>query len=548
MRADVGKIDFAGQLMKKIFLAFALLASLSFATCESGKFYSTLYGQWCNTISSGQTCSTSCGGSSRCCDLSCAGEYCFSDVKSSGGFYYTNLDYDATTLSGGTLRQLCANQIPFYGSNVQALYTTRCTSKEEADSAYCEANPNLDACFTAKDTTTFGCRDEIEITNGGAVTYHVVYKFTGKTTQGGGAEWTNYEEKENAPMSCADVGYCQYGQTQCTGDMGGYYAESSSSSSEINWSSSSVSCKQTGQYGNTCFFECDNGAVGQCQGNDGDCSLVSDCEWQMQSSASGEPTSSASGGSASSENPDLQTIIENQNTQIEQLNYNNGKMDDLDERLKEQNSKTDATNSLLSQIANNISQINNKTSVITNNTYNNGSSSDSKDYTGNFDELADSLGNISGKLSEMLAGDTGTLDTSAYVIEIDSLIDSNYTTYGDSLDGAYSSFGDTYKGIISDTGAIGKFTDSLAQLQKKFNFTTLSGSGSGCPAFMQRTHTIKIWKANVSFDLNKLKICSPILGNKTPWDIARALLRALVAITCMWFLFKCATGAYNGDE
>ena len=458
-----------------------------------------------------------------------------------GSYYYTsqssNISY--CTESGSICN---VNNVPNLCS-----YKIRCDTQAEADSAYCAQNPNASGCFTAKDTTTYGCRDEIEITNGGAVTYHVVYKFTGKTTQGGGAEWTNYEEKENAPMSCADVGYCEYGQTQCTGDMGGYYAESSSSS-EINWSSSSVSCKQTGQYGNTCYFECDNGAVGQCQGNDGDCSLVSDCEWQMQSSASGEPTSSASGESASSENPDLQVIIDNQNTQIEQLNYNNGKMDDLDERLKEQNSKTDATNSLLSQIANNISQINNKASVITNNTYNNGSSSDSKDYTGNFEELADSLGNISGKLSEMLAGDTGTLDTSAYEINVDSLMDSSYTTYGDSLDGAYSSFGDTYKGIISDTGAIGKFTDSLAQLQKKFNFTTLSGSGTGCPAFMQRTHSVTIWKAKVNFDLNKLKICSPILGDKTPWDIARGLIRAIVAITCMWFLFKCATGAYNGED
>ena len=56
----------------------------------------------------------------------------------------------------------------------------------------------LAGCFTAKDTTTYGCRDEIEITKGGgAVTYHVVYKFTGKTTQGGGGvEWTGWITKK----------------------------------------------------------------------------------------------------------------------------------------------------------------------------------------------------------------------------------------------------------------------------------------------------------------------------------------------------------------
>lgn len=424
----------------------------------------------------------------------------------------------------------------------------RCASEAEADSFYCALYPNSEGCFTSKDTITYGCRDQVEITKGGAVTNHIVYKFTGTTIQSGGANWTTYEEVEKAPMSCADVGYCEYGQTKCLGDLGGWYAQSSSSSSEINWSSSSVSCKQTGQYGNTCFFECDNGAVGQCQGNDGDCSIVSDCDWQIQSSSSGEPISSASGQSASSENEDLQIIIDNQNTQIEQLNYNNGKLDDLDERLKEQNSKTDATNSLLAQIANNIGQINNKASVITNNTYNYGDTSGSIDYTGNLDALADSLGSISGKLSEMLEGDTGSLDTSEFVINIDSLLDTSYTTYGDSLEGAYTSFGDTYKGIISDTGAIGKFTDSLSQLQKKFNFTSLGGSGTGCPAFLQKTHVVKIGKASVNFALNKLQLCSPILGNKNPWDIARALLRAVVAITCMWFIFKCATGAYNGES
>lgn len=493
--------------MVKIILAVALLAGLNFAL----------------TI-----CPSSCG--------------CGDHYSGGCGYYCQNWGLE-------DYANLCGGMEIVHGDSLYQLVGVACNSQY--------TNPVCEYKYVGvieTDTTTFGCRDEIELdkTTGQAITYHAVYKFSGKKTQSG-VTWTNYEERENAPMSCADVGYCKYGQTQCMGDMGGYYAESSSSisssssSSEINWSSSSVSCKQTGQYGNTCYFECDNGAVGQCQGNDEDCSLVSNCEWQMQSSASGEPTSSASGQSASSENPDLQVIIDNQNTQIEQLNYNNGKMDDLDNRLKEQNSKTDATNSLLSQIANNVSKINNKTSVITNNTYNYGSSSDSKDYTGKFDALADSLGNISEKLSEMLAGDTGTLDTSAFEINVDTLIDTSYTTYGDSLDGAYRSFGDTYKGLVSDTGAIGKFADTLAQLQKKFNFTPLGGSGTGCPAFLQRTHSVTIGKVSVDFDLNKLQICSPILGSKTPWDIARALLRALVAITCMWFLFKCATGAYNGD-
>lgn len=517
-----------------------LLVQKSFASCitlSSPESYSlgSIRCKWGNCDNYGLS-ESYCSEIMEGCIGTCSG------TQQIGTYFYTsassNISYCDNSVSG-----CYVNSVPN-----KCYYYIRCDTQAEADSIYCAMNPDASGCFTAKDTTTYGCKDEIEITQGGAVTYHAVYKFTGKTTQGGGVEWSSYEELENSPMSCADVGYCEYGQTKCLGDLGGWYAQSSSSSSEINWSSSSVSCKQTGQYGNTCFFECDNGAVGQCEGNDGDCSIVSDCEWLIQSSASGEPTSSASGQSASSENPDLQVIIDNQNTQIGQLNYNNGKLDSIDDKLKNQNNKTDATNSLLAQIANNIGQINNKSSVITNNTYNYGDSSGSKDYTGNLDALADSLGSISGKLSEMLESDSGTLDTSEFVINIDSLLDTSYTTYGDSLDGAYTSFGDTYKGIISDTGAIGKFTDSLAQLQKKFNFTSLGGSGTGCPAFMQKTYTIKIWKVSIDFDLNKLKICSPILGDKTPWDIARALLRAIVSITCMWFIFKCATGAYNGES
>lgn len=183
----------------------------------------------------------------------------------------------------------------------------QCTTKNELDSLICVNNGDTwvnGSCKTpSQDTTTYGCRDITEQTATGSVQYHLVVKFFGKTTQGGGVEWTDYEEKEKAPMSCADVGYCNYGQNQCIGDLNGWFGDDSgsSSSSSFDWgSSSSVSCEQTGQFGNNCYFECDNGAVGVCQGNDFNCDVVSDCEWKMQSSASDSPNSSASGQSASS--------------------------------------------------------------------------------------------------------------------------------------------------------------------------------------------------------------------------------------------------------
>lgn len=480
-----------------------------------------------------------CGENKYCSSLiaSCPSTY----RNSSTSFYVLSGVYDSYIPPSS----INSCSVRYY---IRCSISLNCTTQAEADSAYCDIYPNASGCFSPKDTTTYGCRDITEQTATGSVQYHLVVKFFGKTTQNGGIEWTDYEEKEKAPMSCADVGYCNYGQNQCTGDLNGWFGDDSgsSSSSSFDWgSSSSVSCKQTGQFGNNCYFECDNGAVGVCQGNDFNCDVVSDCEWQMQSSASDSPNSSASGQSASSENPDLQAIIENQNTQIEQLNYNNDRLDSIKGRLGLLNGKTDASNALLSQIANNIGKIDNKTSIITNNIYNGG---ETIDYTNALNALGDSLGVIGSRLDKMLSGDSASLDSFSFDIGIDSLLDTSYTTYGDSLEGAYNSFSDTYHGLVSDTGAIGRYTDSLANLQKKFNFSPLGGSGTGCPSFITKTYEINfIGNAKATFDLNKLGLCSPIIGNRTPWDLARALLRIIVAVSCMWFLFKCATSSGDND-
>ena len=169
--------------MKKIVLAVALLAGLSFAL----------------TI-----CPSSCG----CGD------------HSSGGCGYWCKSWNFADFANA-----CGGAEIVHGDSVYQLVGLGCNSQY--------TNPVCDYKYVGgikTDTTTFVCRDEIELdkTTGQAITYHSVYKITGKTTQGGGVEWTNYEESENAPMSCADVGYCKYGQTKCMGDMGGYYG--------TNWS------------------------------------------------------------------------------------------------------------------------------------------------------------------------------------------------------------------------------------------------------------------------------------------------------------------------
>lgn len=516
----------------------------AWGSCELGDYY--MPGRYYNSEPCNNNTSAWCG---RTCSDVCADAVPSVENLQYSGKYYGNC-YGSPRNENECAYNGDASNCNIVEFNLYC--RLKCDSKNDLDSANCVNNGYTwvnGSCqtFSPKDTTTYGCRDITEQTASGSVQYHLVVKFFGKTTQDGSVEWTDYEEKEKAPMSCADVGYCNYGQNQCTGDLNGWFGDDSgsSSSSSFDWgSSSSVSCNQTGQFGNNCYFECDNGAVGVCQGNDFNCDVVSDCEWQMQSSASDSPSSSASGQSASSENPDLQAIIENQNTQIEQLNYNNERLDSIKGRLGLLNGKTDASNALLSQIANNIGKIDNKTSIITNNTYNGG---ETIDYTNALNALGDSLGGIGSRLDKMLSGDSASLDSFSFDIGIDSLLDTSYTTYGDSLEGAYNSFADTYHGLVSDTGAIGRYTDSLANLQKKFNFSPLGGSGTGCPSFITKTYEINfIGNAKATFDLNKLGLCSPIIGNRTPWDLARALLRIIVAVSCMWFLFKCATS--SGDN
>lgn len=178
-----------------------------------------------------------------------------------------------------------------------------CTSQSEMDSVQCVSGGsqwNGTSCASA-DSIGYGCITFTKQTTwGGTYTAHRIYKlnYTQKTD----------ELLEEAGGSCVDRGFCgkigassEYlssnGQScfeNDSGAMGQQFNDDSgvSSSSSFDWdmSSSSVSCKNTGVFGNTCYYECDNGGTGTCTGNDGKCDVVSDCSWDMpeRSSSSGQ--------------------------------------------------------------------------------------------------------------------------------------------------------------------------------------------------------------------------------------------------------------------
>lgn len=409
-----------------------------------------------------------------------------------------------------------------------------------------------------QDSITYGCAtiNKLDKTTGQLVVYHQVYKLHSSPQ--------SQELVEEAPMSCADVGYCNYGEQTCFGDMGGYYAEESSSSA-VDFSSSSgkVECKQTGQFQNKCYFECNNGATGECEAIDGDCNLVDreTCLWDFLSS------SSMAGGSSPSSQPSSQipsdSIDYNKDYSgllgaiLDSIHHNNQQNDGL---LNGQ----DGTNALLAQIANNTSQINNKQSLIVNNF---GGGND-KDYT-------DAIGNIGDSLSKFLGYDgkdidtsTGDIDTSGFiggfinwfgddslgaklnVFQNDSFWygeNGDFGKNGDSVISKAGEIGQYVKGLV-DSGAIRNFTDTLAGWSDQFNFDKLGGGSTSCPNFLKKTTEITIGKSSVEIGGLGIYLCANVIGEKTPWDIGRLALRLLVVITCFMWLFRVCTGAGNDDE
>lgn len=448
-----------------------------------------------------------------------------------------------------------------FGVSVTRCRYLNCQTQNEADSVTCVNDGyewNGTSCNRppAQDSISYGCVDYLELdkATGQAVTYHSVYKlnYTNQTQ----------EEVEKAPMSCADVGYCDFGQTQCVGDMGGYYGKSSSSASpDFSSSSAKVECKQTGQYMNSCYFECSNGATGRCDAIDGNCNLVDreSCIWNFLSS------SSAGGGSSPSSEIPSDSIGYNKDYSgllgaiLDSLHHNN---EQNDASLNNQ----DGTNALLSNISSKLDQMNNKTSLIVGNTSNLGGGG--KDYTSQIEGLGDSLSKFMGYDGDVPDTNGGNIDTSGFILSFikwfgdDSLAsnlsgmlsDSNF--YGangdfgknaDSVQAKADEIGGYVKGLL-DSGSIRDYMDTLAGWSGQFNFDRLGGGSTSCPSFLRQSHSVQIGTNSVEFGGLGIYLCAPVIGDKTPWDIGRLALRMLVVITCFLWLFRVCTQSAGGND
>lgn len=110
--------------------------------------------------------------------------------------------------------------------------------------------------------------------------------------------------------------------------------------------------------------------------------------------------------------------------------------------------------------------------------------------------------------------------------------------------GAADAIGDTL-----NSGAVKDSVDSWAD--KLVNNGVLSGNGSAtCPAVFQRTWNIPLGPSGTSYAFGPFSkiVCNDFFGGITFWALARIVLRAMVAITCMWWLYRAVTGTDNSGE
>ena len=133
----------------------------------------------------------------------------------------------------------------------------------------------------------------------------------------------------------------------------------------------------------------------------------------------------------------------------------------------------------------------------------------------------------------------------------DLVSDSGYLTVRDSVGVAVTSMHGSYN-ALRDTLAHSAINDSLNRWKEAItNNGVIQGNGSdNCPSILERD-----WELNFGLGVTITAghlgryICTPIGGlNITIWALCRVLLRAIVAICCMIWLYKTVLGIDGGSN
>lgn len=124
---------------------------------------------------------------------------------------------------------------------------------------------------------------------------------------------------------------------------------------------------------------------------------------------------------------------------------------------------------------------------------------------------------------------------------VDSITNTILQYSGDSTTGLLSVSLDSLKNFVEN----GVFGDSIRKWQQALLPAGLSGGGSNsCPAILNKTWSVNfIGNTSVSIGpLGAWGLCKTVVGGISFWQIARVLLRVLVAITCLFAIYKTLVG------
>lgn len=456
----------------------------------------------------------------------------------------------------------------------------QCATQAEADSVRCELNPTAEGCQTEIDTTLFACTDNIS-GNGGLYRLSckavngVVTSCNGKTNVDIATDGTLVRPLQG---TCAQNGFG-------TGVIGGASADSSGAPKSANADCFAIigsKCVMKDKAsGNTFTCDCDGSCdyalrslvagnascenpYEQPEDNDSLTLPLSSDSQEPSSSGSGEgssPSSSPSGGTSSDFEYDYTELLTNIQANTQQTATELGRSNEF---LNNIQNNTETANSFLQAIAN-------------------------KDWTPNINVAAPNV-NVQGdtniinvevqgdtarapaEILGFLRDSTGWSETQALVDQerakwrayadsvmsvasafkagIDSAMnDTSWAKHGTDIDSAVSTTGSTFRAYM-DSVQNAPFNDTLNRWVGMItNNGTISGNGSNnCPSLLTRHHTLTI--GNVSVDVGSLggSLCEPIVGGVTMWAMARMLLRAIVAIGCMLWIYSEVVGVKTTGE
>lgn len=433
------------------------------------------------------------------------------------------------------------------------------STEEEVNAALCSHNPDLPNCAVTKDTLLFACSESI--VNGQAVA--TIYKLSCKATNGEVTECNGKQDvdisTDGQPVRTMDGTCAQNGIPN--GVFGGADVQDST---ELP-NGANADCYAI--IGSKCHMK------DKVSGNTFTCDCDGSCQVALQNLMAGsanctnpypQPTSSSdslniggSSGSGGESSPSSSGSGEGGSSPSSSPSDSSGDFEyDYTALLEDIRANTQYTGEQASNLNNKALVANEYLRQIATKDWNPTINVGSPNVTLNADTNrapAEILGLLNQKLSggEPNANDTAGTGSrlDGYLSSIDSIVGEGTPDMSDSIGNAVRGMHNAYNALKDSLGN-SAWSDSVGKWQGQLtNNGTLSGSGSdNCPAVLTRKWNVPLGAVTAQVGPLGKYLCDPIFGGVTGWALARILLRTLVSIFCMIWLFKAVMGIDGGNN